>query len=153
MNKLAPYNRLVRIAIPAVLLAILLGITYQVTVGSPSPIALTVSGVIALVLVVMIIKGYRSRDIYYDKETMFLKGNDVIAAVHFSKIKRVKLSLSDARVAGMKFYLYRIEYLNESGELAEIQFWTSGIGSEMEEFEKEVKAINPYVKVEHWAVS
>lgn len=150
MNKLAPYNRLVRIAIPAVLLAILLGITYQVTVGSPSAIAITVSGVIALVLVVMIIKGYRSRDIYYDKETMFLKGNDGIAAVHFSKIKRVKLSLSDARVAGMKFYSYRIEYVSESGEPAEAQFWTSAMGSELEDFEKEVKEINPYVKIEHW---
>lgn len=153
MSKLAPYNRLVWMAIPAVLLIILLGITYRVTTDSPSAVVLAISGAISVILVVMAIKGYTSYDLYYDSENLYLKGRGGVLEVHLSKVKKVKLSLSDARVMGVKFYSYRIEYLNESGELAETQFWTSGMGSEMEDFENEVKAINPYVKVEHLAVS
>lgn len=153
MNKLAPYNRLTRTAVPAILLIILVVIIYRITIDSPSAVVLAVSGVISVILVVMAVKGYTSYDLYYDSENLYLKGRGRVLEVHLSKVKKVKLSLSDARVLGVKFYAYKIEYVNEPGELTEIQFWTSGTGSEIDSFEKEVKAINPYVKVEHWAVS
>lgn len=153
MNKLAPYNRLTRTAVPAILLIILVAITYRVTTDPPSAVVLAVSGVISVFLGVMAVKGFTSYDLYYDGENLYLKGRGRVLEIHLSKVKKVKLSLSDARVLGVKFYAYKIEYVNEPGELTEIQFWTSGIGSEIDSFEREVKTINPYVKVEHWAVS
>lgn len=153
MNNLAPYNRLTCTAVPATLLIILVVIIYRVAVDSPSAVVLAVSGVISVILAAMAVKGYSSYDLYYDSENLYLKGRGRVLEIHLSKVKKVKLSLSDVRVLGVKFYAYKIEYVNEPGELAEIQFWTSGIGSEIDSFEKEVKAINPYVKVEHWAVS
>lgn len=152
-KSLAANNRLSRVAIPAILLIILIVITYRLANNFISGTAITILVVTSLILIVLIIKGYKSQDIYYDGTNMYLKGNDGVSEVNLSKIKRIKMTLSNAKIMGLKFYRYKIEYLDTSDSLTEIHFWTTIIGSEIDDFEKEVKTINPYLKVEHWAAS
>jgi hypothetical protein len=150
---LAANNRLNKAAFPAVLLIILIIICFKTIDSSVSGTAITLLTVIYLVLIVLLIQAYKSRDIYYDKSNLYLKGANEVSAVPLSNIRKIKMTLNDATVMGLKFYQYKIEYRNDEDVICEISFWTTAISSGIDEFEKDVKEINPYLKVEHFATS
>jgi len=99
------------------------------------------------------IRGYRSKDLYYDNVNMYLKGHDGILTVPFEKVKKVQLTLSDATIMGLKFYQYKIQYMDADGSECEFHFWTATMSTEIDNFEREVKNVNHDLIVEHWAAS
>lgn len=140
-------------AIPAILLTILTFFSFRLFDKGTSEIAITIFIIAYLLLIALIVKGYKSKDIYYDKVNMYLKSNNGVLTVPFSKVKRIKLTLSNVTILGLKFYQYKIAYLDAQELISEIHFWTSIISSELDEFEAEVKKVNQGLKVEHWKTS
>jgi hypothetical protein len=152
-KSLAANNRLSKVAIPTIVLTILTIICWKFIDNQISVTSITILTLVYIILITLFVKGYKSQDIFYDDNNMYLKGRDGVVTVHFSKVRRIKMTLSNATIMGLKFYQYKIEYLDARDFLVEIHFWTTIVGSEIDEFEKEIKKTNPYVKVEHWAVS
>jgi hypothetical protein len=150
-KSLAANNRLSRVAIPTILLVILIIFSFRLIGSEMSGTVIIILFVAYVILVALIIKGFKSKDIYYDSNNMYLKGDNGVTTVQFSSIRRIKMTLSNTSMMGLKFYQYKVEYMDSEATQAEIHFWTSIYSHEMEDFEKEIKEINPYVKVEHWA--
>ncbi len=152
-KSLAPYNRLGKIICNGLLLLILTFLVFQFVNITTSETILIILSVLYLILIALIVKGYKSHDIYYDDNNMYLKGSKGVLTVPFSKVKKVKMTLAKVTIMGLKFYQYKIEYFDTTDRLREIQFWTSIISKEIDEFGEKVKQINGNFKVEHWATS
>ena len=152
-KSLAPYNRLSNVAGPAFLLIVLTLFALKFVHREVSWTAVTLLVVACIILVTLVFKGYKSKDIYYDNSNMYLKGHNGVLAIHFSRIRRIKMTLGNTSIMGLKFYQYKIEYLDARESLTEIHFWTTIISSKIEEFGKQVREVNPYLKIEHWGIS
>lgn len=152
-KSLAANNRLNRTAIPTILLVILTILSFRFIDNEISVTAIIILIVAYIILIALIVKGYKSKDIYYDSTNMYLKGDNGIITVQFSRIRRIKMTLNNASVMGLKFYQYRIEYQGSEDGLSEIYFLTTIYSQEIDDFEKVIKETNPYIKVEHWTTS
>lgn len=152
-NSLAPNNRLSNVAIPTVLLVILITVFFNVVDKETSGTAIALATLALVVLIIFIVKGYYSKDIYYDDDNIYLSGSGTEITVPFTKVRRVAMTLGNATLMGLKFYRYKIVYLDSEDTVVEIHFWTTAISSSMDHFENQIKKTNPFVKIEHWAVS
>lgn len=152
-KSLAPNNRLSNVAIPAILLVALTLIALKFVHMDVSGTTFTILVVAYIILIALVFKGYKSKDIYYDNSNMYLKGDSGVLPIHFSRIRRIKMTLGNISIMGLKFYQYKIEYLDSRESLTDIHFWTTIISSKIEEFGKQVSEVNPYLKIEQWAIS
>jgi|GEM_PF-6718666 len=150
---LASENRLTQALIPLILLVTADTIAYNSIDSVTSWLAALMLILANAILILLVIKGYLAYDIYYDENNMYLKGSRGIKTIPFADVKRVKMTLSNAKVLGMQFHRYRIEFLNRKRGLSEIDFWILMGGSSIEEFECGVRQKNQNLVVEHWATS
>ena len=61
------------------------------------------------------------------------------------------MTSSNMTIMGIKFHQYKIDYLDSHDMLSGIYFWTTIISSRINEFEEDVRKVNPYLIVEHYA--
>jgi hypothetical protein len=152
-NRLAPNNRLTKVMLPGLLLFVLTLIVFQTSDRINSWTLILVTASVYLVLITLIIKGYRSHDIYYDRINMYLKGGKGVLTVPYNNVKKIRMALSNITILGLKFYHYKIDYCDHDGRLCEIGFWTPIISKEVDQFGEQVRDVNGNIKIEHWAAS
>lgn len=109
--------------------------------------------VITAICTLVIIGGYREYNIYYDDENMYLKQHKHVRVIPFINVRCIKMTLSNMKVMGFWMYKYKIVYRDPDGNLAEVFFWTSLTDKKIEQFGGKVKAVNPYLRIEHYATS
>ncbi|MBV1924728.1 MAG: hypothetical protein KUG68_11950, partial [Flavobacteriaceae bacterium] len=91
----------------------------------------------------------KTENIFYDNDFLYLKNSKETRNIELKKIKRVKLTSSNLKILGFKFYEYRVEFdiglkLNES-----VSFWTGSINSNIWNFEEHLNYYSPKTKIEH----
>lgn len=64
-------------------------------------------------------------------------------------MRRIKLSLSDMKIMGIRFSEYKIEFQNNDP----VSFWVSSGSNKLSDFEETARNINPDVIIKHWASS
>lgn len=85
-------------------------------------------------------KYIQSYNLFYSKENLILKNMKRERNISLTNIKRVKLTLSDMRIMGSQFYLYKIDFTNETGLFETISFYVSNMNSLLWEFQDLIKS-------------
>lgn len=153
MKPLAPNNRLFALVPPGLLLIVVTIIVFTVKYeDAESDQLFLLLGLYAL-LGLWVYSSYRTRNIFFDNEQIYLIGNKSTLKIPIEDLRRLKLTLSGMKLAGFQLWQYKIEYAKEDGDLGYVNFWTGEKNDRIENFETHIKRVNPNIKVEHWAHS
>jgi hypothetical protein len=152
LKELAPRNRIYNLIAPIIFGLIFVILGYHILTENYSGKALFILAVIFGLLFIWFIKVSKTYNFYYDNANLILKNQKTIIKVHFTKINKIKLTLSDLKIMGMNHSEYRIEFFDEENELKSKSFWTiSGGNEKFDNFEKSIKIVNPKVDIQNYA--
>jgi hypothetical protein len=90
-----------------------------------------------------------TRNIFYDGENMYLTGFRSKTTVPLSDLRRIKITPAQMTFI-VKYFQYKIEYVDEDGEMADIELWVRLGDKKLSNFEAHVKEVKPNILVEHW---
>lgn len=152
MKDLAPRNRQKNLLLP-IIVGLLSAIwTYNSFIDSTSEKVVFTIAIIFGLHFIWVLFAYNTFNFYYDNEFLILKNSRKLIKVHFNKISKVKLTLSDLKILGMSYSEYRIEFYDEENKLNSKSFWTSsGRNVKFEDFEKSIKKVNPKIEIQNFA--
>ncbi len=135
----------------AIILAIMLTfLLYGFAQDGLSETSIGVFVLLYLLLIALGIDGYRSIDVYFDNQHVFLKGRHGIETLSFSRMSKIGLGSTNIRRANIlgvsfrNFNGYYIEYFDFASESSVlIHFSSIGVTDDMKQFARLAKEANP----------
>jgi len=138
-NGLSPYNRTIQIGIPAcflVLLTVLIIAVYDAEGFVPTVV---VVGALYFILIALVVNGYRSKDILYDDDHVYLKASRNLVSVSFRNVMKIERTTSRVKILGVQFDQHILHYVDAQGRSSEVRFWISAASVALQEFKSKVK--------------
>ncbi len=94
-----------------------------------------------------------SYDLFYNEYHLILKNAQRDRIIPLENIKKLKLTLNEMGIIGIRFCEYKIDFTNERGLGESISFFVSNSSSHFWEFQDSIKLKSPNTKIENFASS
>lgn len=105
-------------------------------------------GLMFMLAALLLYSGIISKNFYYDRYNLYIKGHKETKKVKFEKITRIKASLIRLSFTWSENRLYVIEYIDLSGENCEADLWVPTWSNNMSRFISAVEKINKDVVIQ-----
>ncbi|NHN26839.1 hypothetical protein FIA58_014230 [Flavobacterium jejuense] len=151
MEKLSENNRGLQLTVPVILFitSLLLCVFFLKNYAIYMTILLVILITFFSLYILKIYK--QTENIFYDTNYLYLIGNQGERKIKLNRIKRVKLTLSEQKIFGFQYYLYRIDFKIGEYSLDSVEFWISNSNKKLGEFEKMISYYYPNINIEHHA--